>query len=115
AQDTLSVAQILPQRLDKRLPASRADDFLRNLEISPLQTHGAKRIDATHPLLHLFFGAISKKPFSSSSSSWLTCSFRNSDRSPLDMFRSTDMTVYDVSKILAIAATCLPHSRVSLL
>jgi len=31
------------------------------------------------------------------------------------MFRSTDMTVYDVSKILAIAATCLPHSRVSLL
>src|SRR6266404_125409 len=35
--------------------------------------------------------AISKKPFSSSSNSWSTCSFRNSDRSPLAMFRSQDM------------------------
>src|SRR5712664_567803 len=35
--------------------------------------------------------AISKKPFSSSSNSWSTCSFRNSDRSPLAMFRSKDM------------------------
>ncbi len=59
--------------------------------------------------------AMSKKLFSSSSSSRPTRSFRNSDRSPLDMFRSTDMTIYDVSRILAIAATCLPHSRVSLL
>ena len=58
--------------------------------------------------------AISRKPFSSSSRSWLTCSFRNSARSPSAMFRSTDMAVlYDASRILAIAATCLVHSRVS--
>jgi hypothetical protein len=31
------------------------------------------------------------------------------------MFRNMDMTVYDVSRILAIAATCVPHSRRSLL
>src|SRR5437667_6163725 len=35
--------------------------------------------------------AISRKPFSSSSNSLLTCSFRNSDRSPLAIFRSKDI------------------------
>src|SRR6267142_2272197 len=35
--------------------------------------------------------AMSRKPFSSSSSSWLTCFFRNSDRSPSDRLRSNDM------------------------
>src|SRR5260370_29611940 len=35
--------------------------------------------------------AISRKPLSSSSSSWLTCSFRNSDRSPCDRLRSSDI------------------------
>src|SRR5437667_4938186 len=35
--------------------------------------------------------AISRKPFSSSSNSLLTCSFRSSDRSPLAIFRSKDI------------------------
>src|SRR5882762_8305588 len=35
--------------------------------------------------------AISRKPFSSSSSSRPTCSFRNNDRNPPDRFRSSDM------------------------
>ena len=35
--------------------------------------------------------ASSRKPFSSSSSSLLTCSFRNSDRSPLAMLRRNDI------------------------
>src|SRR5436309_12574088 len=49
-------AQILPARLHERFPAGSPDDFLRNFETSLLQMHGAKRILATHPLLHLFFG-----------------------------------------------------------
>src|SRR5437016_14636283 len=36
--------------------------------------------------------AMSRKPRSSSSNSWLTCSFRNSDRSPPLMVRSNDMS-----------------------
>jgi NAD(P)-dependent dehydrogenase (short-subunit alcohol dehydrogenase family) len=32
--------------------------------------------------------------FSSSSNSWLTCSFRNRDRKPLAMLRSSDMKFY---------------------
>ena len=43
------------------------------------------------PCFSFSSAAISKKPFSSSSSSWLTCSFRNSDRSPPVMLRSNDM------------------------
>jgi hypothetical protein len=50
-----SEAQILPQGPDKRFPASRTDDFLRNFEASSLQTHRSKRILAAHSLLHLFF------------------------------------------------------------
>src|SRR5439155_1565922 len=44
AEHTDGEAQILPQRFDKGFPARRADDFLRNFEIAPLQAHGAKRI-----------------------------------------------------------------------
>jgi len=56
AQHARAEAQILPQRLDKRFPADRADDFLRNFGASSLQTHSSKRILAAHTLLHLFFG-----------------------------------------------------------
>src|SRR6266478_2292348 len=56
AQHASSEAQILPQRLDKRFLAGRADDFLCNFETPPLQAHGAKRILAAHSLLHLFLG-----------------------------------------------------------
>ena len=66
------------------------------------------------PCLIFSSTAISRKPSSSSSRSWQTCSFRNSDRSPSIMFRSTDTTSpYDASRILAMAAICLSHSRVS--
>src|SRR6202043_3742 len=44
AQHACAEAQILPQRLHKRFPAGRADDFLRNFEIPSLQAYGAKRI-----------------------------------------------------------------------
>jgi hypothetical protein len=57
--------------------------------------------------------AISKKPFSSSSSSDPFLSEQGSESARY--VSRMDMTVYDASKILAIAATCLPHSRVSLL
>src|SRR6266404_5442548 len=43
------------------------------------------------PCLIFSSAAISRKPFSSSSNSWLTCSFRNKDRSPLAMLRSNDI------------------------
>src|SRR5207302_2448569 len=43
------------------------------------------------PCLIFSSAAISRKPFSSSSSSWPTRSFRNSDRSPPAMLRSNDM------------------------
>src|SRR6266850_6034905 len=43
------------------------------------------------PCLIFSLAAISRKSRSSSSSSWLTCSFRNSDRNPSDRLRSNDM------------------------
>ena len=56
AEHAYGEAQILPERLNKALPAGRADDFLRNFEAPPLQAYSAKRILAAHPLLDLFFG-----------------------------------------------------------
>src|SRR6266576_2136403 len=56
AEHSCAKAQVLPTRRQKRFPAGRADDFLRNFETPPLQAHGAKRILAAHPLLYLFFG-----------------------------------------------------------
>src|SRR5712691_4396319 len=56
AQHASSEAQILPQRLDKRFPARRTDDLLRNFEASSLQSHSAKRILAAHAPLYLLFG-----------------------------------------------------------
>src|ERR1700746_2171446 len=54
AEYTHSVAQVSPARLHKRFPAGRADRFLCNLKIPPLQADGAKGVLAAHPLLHLF-------------------------------------------------------------
>src|ERR1700747_1793778 len=56
AQDAQTVAQILPARLHKKLPAASANDFLRNFETTAFQAHGAKRLRVAHPLLHLFGG-----------------------------------------------------------
>src|ERR1700746_2250182 len=55
AEHAEAEAQILPQPLHKRFPASRADLLLGNFEAPLLQTHRAKRLLAGHPMLSLFF------------------------------------------------------------
>ena len=52
-----SKAQILPQRLHKRFPAGRADDFLRNFKIPPLQAHCPKSFLPSDAVPHLCLGS----------------------------------------------------------
>ena len=98
-------------------PAERTTSFVTSR--FPLSRRTAR--SASLRLIPSFIfssAAISRKLCSSSSNSPSTCFLRNSDRSPLAIFRNKDIGFplrYDASKILAIAATCLPHSRVSLL
>ena len=98
----------------QRFPAGRADDFLRNFETPRSKRTVRSASLRLIPRLNFSSAAISRKPCSSSSRSWLTCSFRNSDRRP-PCFAAMTWFAYEASKILAIAATCLPHSCVSLL
>src|SRR5215472_12775116 len=98
-----------------RFPTAGADGVLRDFEVASLQADCAKSFLAAHPILYLLFGGhllVAAKLLIQPRS---TCSFRNNDRSPLATFRNNDIAhLYDASRILAIAAACLPHSRVSL-
>ena len=51
------------------------------------------------PCFIFSLAAISRKPFSSSSNSWPTCSFRNSDRTPPAMFRNNASVLSSIDMV----------------
>src|SRR5260370_1206171 len=113
AQHAGGEAHILPTRVHKGFPAARTDHFLRSVDAATLQAHFAKGGHAAHPLLDLFF------------SCHLLVGAKLLIQLPVDLFlyeqgakpacKIWEQGHYEASRILPIAATCLPHSRVSLL
>jgi hypothetical protein len=93
AQRAKAETHVLPQRVQKKFPAGRADDFLGDSRLPCSKRTARNASSGFMPSFIFSSAAISRKPFSSSSNSFSTRSLRNSDRNPSDRLRSSDMSL----------------------